>query len=204
MNQDPEGSLRAVGIFIFFLPFRGKSDNIKEQIAPMCDDICASVTISKRLQTLGEVAASVLASNRGGHFCLCGDAQFIQLMGSNVLTMEPFDSNTTGEKGDGAEAGGILQLSIPRAGDPYFGGVCGRGTLRDMNMNWFQRITFVRPEIGPIRANLKNLRHCQSLHPWQTEGSDGRRNESHHCSARVVGLSMMCCTPGKCCGAFRH
>lgn len=27
----------------------------------MCDDICASVTTSKRLRTLGEMAASVLA-----------------------------------------------------------------------------------------------------------------------------------------------
>lgn len=38
-------------------------------------------------------------------------------MWGNVLTVEPFDSDTAGEKGDGAEIGDILQLSIPGAGN---------------------------------------------------------------------------------------
>ena len=33
----------AFDCFIFSLPFRGKSGNIKRQTAPMCDDICESV-----------------------------------------------------------------------------------------------------------------------------------------------------------------
>ena len=67
----PTRMTSAFDCFIFSLPFRGKSGNIKRQIAPMCDDIRASVTISKRLQTLGGMAASVLAGT-GAVFIYAG------------------------------------------------------------------------------------------------------------------------------------
>ena len=81
----------------------------------MCDDICASVTTSKRLQTFGEKAASVLW-HRGG-FYLCGGAEFVQFVRGDVLSMEPFDADAAGEQGHGAEIGRVLQLSEPGAGD---------------------------------------------------------------------------------------
>lgn len=45
-----------------------------------------------------------------------------------------------------------------------------RRSLGDVNVDWFKRVIFVCPEIHPIRANLKNLRHFLSLPLWQSEG----------------------------------
>lgn len=52
--------------------------------------------------------------------------------------------------------------------------VSGRSTLRHMDMDRFQRFTFVCPEVHPIGANLKNLRHAQSLPAQQIPKSSGR------------------------------
>ena len=38
-------------------------------------------------------------------------------------------------------------------------------SLADMNMHRFQGLVFIGPEINPVGADFKNLRHCQSPPP---------------------------------------
>jgi hypothetical protein len=38
-------------------------------------------------------------------------------------------------------------------------------TFCHVNMDGFQRSALVRQEVNPVRANFKNLRHCQILPP---------------------------------------
>ena len=54
--------------------------------------------------------------------------------------------------------------------DPDFGGVAGRCALRNVDVDRFEGIPLVGPEINPVRADLKDLRHCQSPLPGQSGG----------------------------------
>lgn len=68
----------------------------------------------------------------------------------------------------------MTQETLSGSCDPYFcriGRRCAGGT---MHMNRFQRIILICPEIDPIRADLKNLRHDRIHLPAQTEESDVR------------------------------
>mgnify|MGYP006892377647 FL=1 len=62
----------------------------------------------------------------------------------------------------------VAQIAFARPCDPDLGGIAAGRTLRDMHMDRFQRLIFVGPEIDPIRADLKNLRHSLRLPLWRT------------------------------------
>ena len=45
------------------------------------------------------------------------------------------------------------------SGDPYLGPVCRGPALRDVDMDRFQRVVLVGPEVDDIGPDPKNLRH---------------------------------------------
>ena len=71
----------------------------------------------------------------------------------------------------------VTQITLSCGGDPDFSSAAGRRAFRNMNVNRFQWITFIGPEINPVRADFKNLRHCQSHLPAQTGESNGLWSE---------------------------
>ena len=66
----------------------------------------------------------------------------------------------------------ITQQAFSRARNPDFRGISTGRSLRNMDVNRFQQVALVRPELHPIRTNLKNLRHCQIL-PLARIGESG-------------------------------
>ena len=55
----------------------------------------------------------------------------------------------------------IAQQAFPCPCNPDFCGVAAGSSLWNMDVNRFQRVVFIRPEIHPIWTDSKNLRHCQ-------------------------------------------
>ena len=68
----------------------------------------------------------------------------------------------------------VAQQTLPGPCNPYFCGVGRRSPLRYMNMYRFQGVVLICPEIYPIWADLKNLRHVQSLPAGQIPGLGGQ------------------------------
>ena len=63
----------------------------------------------------------------------------------------------------------MAKNAFPCARNPNLGSPRARFTLGYVYVYGFQWVVFVRPEIYPIRADLKDLRHFQSLLLWQSE-----------------------------------
>ena len=57
----------------------------------------------------------------------------------------------------------IAEQASSHLGDPHFCRVSRGTSFGNMDMNRLQRVIFVRPEINPVRTDLKNLRHRQIL-----------------------------------------
>ena len=57
----------------------------------------------------------------------------------------------------------IAEQASSRLGDPDFCRVSSGTSFGNMDMNRLQRVILVRPEINPVRTDLKNLRHRQIL-----------------------------------------
>ena len=67
----------------------------------------------------------------------------------------------------------VAQQTFPRLCDPHLCRVGRRCALCHMDMDRLQRVALIGPEVYPIRADFKNLRHVQSLPAAQIPGSDG-------------------------------
>ena len=65
----------------------------------------------------------------------------------------------------------VAQETLSCARNPYLCRARRRSALRDMNMNRLKRIVFIRPEVNPVGANLKNLRHFRRPPPRRTQES---------------------------------
>lgn len=93
----------------------------------------------------------------------------------NDLTAPGLDHVHDVAQGMPGDSGVVMAEITPSGlGDPYLCGAGAGGAQADVDMDGLQRIIFIGPEVNPVGADLKNLRHCRSLPPGQSARSGGR------------------------------